>query len=90
MARSRSKSSVLRGPFAGWALLALLVIVIDQLTKVLIVRELFTPGQRLTVVADWFDLTLAYNRGARPSASWPAPTAGSGGCSSASGWLQEP
>ena len=46
-----------------YLLLSLLVIVADQLTKVAVL-ERFEPGERLTVIAGFFDLTLLFNRGA--------------------------
>ena len=65
MARGRARGGAggARETFIAWMLLALLVMVLDQLTKALIVRE-FAPGQRWVVVPGWFDLTLAYNKGA--------------------------
>jgi signal peptidase II len=59
MVRSRSRT---RGP-AGWLLLAMLVILVDQLTKAIVVRE-FALGERLVLIPDLFDLTLTYNKGA--------------------------
>jgi signal peptidase II len=52
-----------RQPLGGWLLLALGVVVLDQLTKLLVLRA-FAPGERLPVVAGWFDLTLLFNPGA--------------------------
>lgn len=46
-----------------WLLLSLVVILADQLTKVLVVRR-FSLGERLAVIPEFFDLTLLYNRGA--------------------------
>ena len=46
-----------------WLLLSLVVILTDQLTKVLVVRR-FSLGERLAVIPEFFDLTLLYNRGA--------------------------
>jgi signal peptidase II len=46
-----------------YLLLALLVIVIDQLTKVAVL-ERFELGERLSVIPGFFDLTLLFNRGA--------------------------
>ena len=43
--------------------LALLVIVLDQITKVAVL-EAFEPGERLAVIPGLFDLTLLFNRGA--------------------------
>lgn len=58
MARSKPSPSI-----TPWLALALLVILSDQLTKLVVVR-MFSLGERLPVVAGWFDLTLLYNRGA--------------------------
>ncbi|MBU6272489.1 MAG: lipoprotein signal peptidase [Betaproteobacteria bacterium] len=52
-----------RQPLGGWLLLALAVVVLDQLGKLLVLRA-FAPGERLPVVPGWFDLTLLYNPGA--------------------------
>ena len=57
MARSRSPSL---GPWLG---LAAVVVLLDQLTKVLVLRS-FAPGERYSLVAGFFDLTLVFNRGA--------------------------
>jgi signal peptidase II len=46
-----------------YLLLALLVIVVDQLTKVAVL-ERFEHGERLSVIPGFFDLTLLFNRGA--------------------------
>ena len=46
-----------------WLLLSLVVILADQLTKVLVARR-FSLGERLAVIPEFFDLTLLYNRGA--------------------------
>jgi hypothetical protein len=50
---------------AAWPylLLALVVIVLDQITKVAVL-DYFEPGQRLAVIPGFFDLTLLFNRGA--------------------------
>ena len=50
---------------AGWPylLLAVVVIVLDQITKVAVLDH-FELGERLPVIAGFFDLTLLYNRGA--------------------------
>jgi signal peptidase II len=52
-------------PRPAWPflLLALLVIVLDQITKVAVL-DLFEPGERLSVLPGLFDLTLLFNRGA--------------------------
>jgi signal peptidase II len=60
LARSKSRPSRLLTP---WLLLALGVIVADQLTKILALRSL-AHGERVPVIAGWFDLTLVYNPGA--------------------------
>ena len=58
MARARGA-----GGLTPWLLLAGGVVVLDQLTKVLILRS-FAPGERHSLVAGFFDLTLVFNRGA--------------------------
>ena len=58
MARSRSRTGIGR-----WLLLSALIVLFDQLTKVLVVRS-FTLGQRRAIVDGFFDLTLVYNKGA--------------------------
>jgi signal peptidase II len=50
-------------PLWPYLLLALLVIVLDQVTKVAVL-ERFAHGERLTVIPGFFDLTLLFNRGA--------------------------
>ena len=57
-----------------WLLLIVVVIVVDQLSKVAI-GQLFAYGERKAVVAGFFDLTLVFNKGAAFSF-----------LSSASGW----
>lgn len=46
-----------------WLALALIGVLLDQLTKLLVLRR-FTLGERLTIIEGWFDLTLVYNTGA--------------------------
>ena len=46
-----------------WLALSAVIIVIDQVTKLMILAR-FRPGERLTVIQDWFDLILAFNSGA--------------------------
>jgi len=48
---------------APWLLLAVVVVLVDQLTKVLVVRTL-SFGERKAIIAGFFDLTLVYNKGA--------------------------
>ena len=58
-------------PETGWSLraawpyllLAAVVIVIDQITKAMVLDH-FELGQRLAVIPGFFDLTLLFNRGA--------------------------
>lgn len=57
MAKSRTAA------ITGWLLWAALVIALDQLTKWLVLRA-FAPGARTVVIPNWFDLTLAFNKGA--------------------------
>ncbi len=47
----------------SWLMLAVLIILLDQLTKALIVRS-FAFAERKAVIAGFFDLTLLYNKGA--------------------------
>ncbi len=58
MARIKASPSIV-----PWLLLSVLVILGDQLSKLLVVRS-FSLGQRLPVLQGYFDLTLLYNRGA--------------------------
>jgi len=60
MARAKPRAS---SGFGGWIALAVLVVVLDQLTKSLILRTL-SFGQRHVVIEGFFDLTLVYNKGA--------------------------
>ncbi len=46
-----------------WLCLATLIIVIDQLAKILAVRS-FQIGERKAIIPGFFDLTLLYNKGA--------------------------
>jgi signal peptidase II len=46
-----------------WLCLATLIVVIDQLTKILAVRS-FQIGERKAIIPGFFDLTLLYNKGA--------------------------
>lgn len=56
-----AKSS--RGSVGSWLMLSLLVILLDQLTKALIVRS-FAFAERKAIISGFFDLTLLYNKGA--------------------------
>jgi len=58
VARARARAGIGR-----WLLLSALIVLFDQLTKVLVVRS-FTLGQRRPVIDGFFDLTLVYNKGA--------------------------
>lgn len=55
-----SSSSSAKIPFF---LLSLVAIILDQLSKWEILKH-FTEGERLNIIQDFFDLTLAYNPGA--------------------------
>ena len=55
-----SSSSTAKIPFF---LLSLVAIILDQLSKWEILKH-FTEGERLNIIPDFFDLTLAYNPGA--------------------------
>lgn len=59
MAKSKSGFSGL----TPWLLLAAVVAISDQLTKLLVLRS-FKFQERLTVIQDFFDLTLVFNKGA--------------------------
>jgi signal peptidase II len=52
-----------RATLLPWLVLAAVVVMLDQLTKVLVVRA-FALGERLAVIPGWFDLILVYNKGA--------------------------
>ncbi len=56
-----AKSS--RRGVGSWLMLATLIILLDQLTKALIVRS-FAFAERKAIIAGFFDLTLLYNKGA--------------------------
>ena len=59
MAKSKSGFSGL----TPWLLLAAVVAILDQLTKLLVLRS-FKFQERLSVIQDFFDLTLVFNKGA--------------------------
>ena len=58
MTRAQPSASI-----TPWLLLSLLVLLTDQLTKVLVVRAI-SFAERVPVIQGVFDLTLLYNRGA--------------------------
>lgn len=51
------------GRFGAWLVLALVVLLLDQLTKSLVLQTI-RFGERVRVVDGFFDLTLVYNEGA--------------------------
>jgi signal peptidase II len=55
---AKSKNSL-----APWLLLATIVVILDQLTKILVLKR-FKFAERLNVISDFFDLTLVFNKGA--------------------------
>jgi signal peptidase II len=59
MSRKKSSGSGL----SLWLLLSLAVILLDQLTKILVLRN-FQFAERKSIVNGLFDLTLVYNKGA--------------------------
>ena len=58
-----SRSHTVNPYWLRWLALSVVIIVIDQVTKLMILAR-FRPGERLTVIQDWFDLILAFNSGA--------------------------
>jgi signal peptidase II len=50
-------------PLWPWLALALIGLLLDQFTKLLVLRR-FVPGERLALIDGWLDLTLVYNTGA--------------------------
>jgi signal peptidase II len=58
-----ARRHALRTMMLPWLALATIVVVLDQLTKVMVVRS-FQVGERRPVLDGWFDLTLVYNKGA--------------------------
>lgn len=60
---TRRETNQRRDLLATWLLLAAVVIVVDQLTKLLVVKG-FKLGERKPMIGNFFDLTLAYNPGA--------------------------
>jgi signal peptidase II len=63
MTRARRKPAAASPGLATWLSLAVLVLIVDQLTKLAILQR-FRTGERLAVVPGWFDLTLVWNPGA--------------------------
>jgi signal peptidase II len=57
------KSSASNTRLAPWLLLSVVIILLDQLTKILVQRNV-RFGERINVIPNFFDLTLAYNKGA--------------------------
>jgi signal peptidase II len=55
---AKSKNSL-----TPWLLLATIVVILDQLTKILVLKR-FKFAERLNVISDFFDLTLVFNKGA--------------------------
>jgi len=60
---AKGRTKVGNGVMAAWLGVAGLIVVIDQLTKI-VVDGSFRYGERLSVIPGLFDLTLLYNRGA--------------------------
>ena len=56
-------SGTLTVRLAPWLGIAVVVILLDQITKIAIQR-VFDFGQRLPIIEGFFDLTLLYNKGA--------------------------
>jgi signal peptidase II len=57
------RRNLMRHGMLPWLSLATVVVILDQLTKVMVVRS-FQVGERRPVLEGWFDLTLVYNKGA--------------------------
>ncbi len=60
---AKGRTKVRNGVMAAWLGVAGLIVVIDQLTKI-VVDGSFRYGERVSVIPGLFDLTLLYNRGA--------------------------
>ncbi len=60
---NKRKSSSRSGLISAWLMLSVVVILLDQLTKILVVRR-FSFAERLNMIPNFFDLTLLYNKGA--------------------------
>ena len=63
MGRSAGKQGGGRGRFGLWIGLAVVLVLIDQLTKSLVLQSI-RYGERVRVIDGFFDLTLVYNEGA--------------------------
>lgn len=63
MARASRRSPARQTLLLPWLGLATLIIILDQVTKLLILQR-FKTGERLALVPGWFDLTLVFNTGA--------------------------
>jgi signal peptidase II len=63
MAWSKSRNSSGGSSFTVWIVLAAVVVLLDQVSKIAILK-VFKPGQRMPIIDNWFDLTLAFNPGA--------------------------
>lgn len=63
MARRSRGAQGRRRMLLPWLGLATLIIILDQVTKLLVLQR-FRTGERLAVIAGWFDLTLVFNTGA--------------------------
>jgi len=61
--RSSRSGSRARVSLLSWLSLSALIIVVDQLTKLLVVSR-FQHAERLALIPGWLDLTLVYNTGA--------------------------
>jgi signal peptidase II len=57
------RKSIANAGFARWLALALALVLADQLTKQAVLLS-FRTGERLPIIAGFFDLTLLFNRGA--------------------------
>jgi signal peptidase II len=63
MAWSKSRNSSGGSSFTVWIVLAAVVVLLDQVSKIAVLR-VFKPGHRMPIIDNWFDLTLAFNKGA--------------------------
>jgi signal peptidase II len=60
---SRKSSSSGASSLAPWLLLATVVMLLDQLSKIAVEKR-FHFAERLNIIPNFFDLTLVYNKGA--------------------------